>query len=512
MFYTIAISVLVAVTISVLIVVGWLIFRVVQTRRRTPVIHDWARRDDSRETTPSPTPTTTSGIDVDLTLNPPRHTPKGNSGREPEPLPPCKWKKGTFRIIYWAVIIPLGMISVFVLEWGILSGLPLTWNTLLEFNATSVGLTLVVLWVAYFLDTFKIVKFNELGGRVVLGSFESYSDGITLAPRWITDLVKVTRATEELDQPHSDPSKIFWGDLSKLPDGKIPDGMVLPIRVPFLQRSSDEDFEVRWPLETGEVKTRITKGYDLLSATDAPVEYSIGIRFIDIQRVIVRLRSLKAAYDLATDYAETLITGTLQKMSAAEAQVLKQEISVHLEEQTDNRVFQSYGFVIDFVTLKSIGTSHTIAESRAQAAAAVNLANKTVRDAKATAKATELQGASVAGAELALLNARSVGLRNIVDAATSRSGGVELAKAMEAARAIQFGADSTVVVPGGNTGDGLGLFGAAVGTAISASAALGRKPAGEKALTETQPAQPTTTTTPPARGDRRGHKKGGKRS
>lgn len=322
-------------------------------------------------------------------------------------------KKIFSNLLFW-LIIPIVYLVLFSIEYFLL----------LEYSETIYGAEWNWGWAIFFAQTFytilsfKIVGPTDLGAILLFGKpIREVSSGLSFIPFGICRLEKETRLVIQEEFP-SDPEHIFREE------GKVPEGMFPPIRIPFADDPKKDD-----PLGR-----RIT-------AEIVPI---VRYRIDDYITFLTRIGSRKEAKRQMEDATVALCMRELTKISVSEALITLQDSNSLLKKMIDKMV-EGWGINVETAQIKAIKFHHDLNKSIASLPEAKFKAKATAEIAGGEKKKRALEGEGDGLAEEAVLSGRTTGLKRMAKELDIDS---QMALNAETARAITENPGQKTIVVG----------------------------------------------------------------
>lgn len=257
-------------------------------------------------------------------------------------------------------------------------------------------------WAAFFAQflytifSFKQVGPTELGAKLLFGKpIQEVSSGLVFIPLLIFQLKKETRLVIQEELP-AGPEHIFRNEDKE----KVPEGMFPPIRIPFANKPEEDD-----PLNR-----RVT-------AEIVPI---IRYRINNYIKFLTTIGDKEAAKKQMEDATIALCMRELTKLPVAEALITLQNFNEELKMMIDelvkgNELVESWGISVETAQIKMINFNHELNKAISSVSEARFNAKAKAEEAEGEKKKRKLEGEGSGGAEKAILDGRTKGLKEMAD-------------------------------------------------------------------------------------------------
>ncbi len=298
------------------------------------------------------------------------------------------YKKWSFWIIFWVIYSALMSTSItFAKHWLVIAS---DGSIMIQQTdpadevsfAIQLGWITISLLITYLVGSLigpngkpNQVNANEMGGLFLFGDFiQEVGPGLMLVPMGLCKMEKVSTLQHEEEFP-GNPEDIWYGDPK---EGKIPDGMRMPLRVTFLAEPQKEKAD-RDPF-----KSRITTEVFLV------LVFRIS-NFLGFFKSVGSIENFRRVMeDALTGEAQEL----LPKRTLGATMLDLNNINRGLKEKAIEWLGQSKlnGVQILDARIKSMPLDHTLNEAIRDAAASIAKANKTRQEADGIAYKVKEEG------------------------------------------------------------------------------------------------------------------------
>lgn len=259
------------------------------------------------------------------------------------------------------------------------------------------GTVLIILF--HFIASFRIVRVTERGAVLFFGK-ELYEveSGLQFIP-WLICTLEKEQCTVFEDEMPTDPEKIYRAERGKpdyVPADLLEKGYRPPLRVTFAGIENEEGASEKQEAD-GDKKIKVDDPLEERLTVEVPgiVRWHI-VDFIKFLKVV---GDRKAAKEQMADVYISFITTELPKVTLkdflADRSKYDEKIRVVLDSVTEG-----WGIKVDTVKIKEIGISHEL-----------NIKIQTMAESRAQKRAQLLEGQGLGAKELAILRARTDGLK-----------------------------------------------------------------------------------------------------
>jgi len=286
-------------------------------------------------------------------------------------------------ILFWAVIIFFNLAALFFeklylsLHSEQIFGMEWNWGWAAFFAQ-----------VLYTILSFRIVGPTELGAILFFGKpIKAVGSGLAFVPLGICQLKKETRLVIQEEFP-ADPEHIFREE------GKVPEGMFPPIRIPFADDPKADD-----PL-----------GRRVTAEVVPVVRYRIDNYILFLTTIGSRAEAKRQMEDAVI----ALCMRELTQLSVSEALVTLQRFNKRLKEMIDNMV-EGWGINAETAQVKAINFHHDLNKSIASLPEARFQAKAAIETAEGEKKKLSLEGEGKGNAEKSVLLGRAEGLKRMAE-------------------------------------------------------------------------------------------------
>ena len=295
---------------------------------------------------------------------------------------------------YFWIVVTIVYFVLFALE-ALLS----KHEVLIFDSELNLGLSMFLVKVLYTIASLQVVGPTELGAKIFFGRpTNEVSSGLVFVPLGFFQLAKETRLVIQDELP-CDPEHIFRREDKE----NVPDGMFPPIRIPFgpPEKESDDPLDVRVTAEVVIiVRWKISKFITFLT--------TIG------SREEARRQMQDGAIAMLTDAFAKITPAVALKDLATHNKNLKAEIEERVGSSADSGS-GSWGIHMENAQIKAINFAHGLNEAIQMVPIATAKARATVLEAEGERKKRKLEGQGSGEAEQAILEGRTLGLKNMTD-------------------------------------------------------------------------------------------------